>query len=158
MYLSERVTQTMVAFMEALLPDSPTANFAAVRADMPKLARELFDPRRFDSEGLKMALPTVFTGLYWLPILCFWLIWKPLPFTRLKIADRQRLFNKLEHSRLYVFRGLYVTAKMFCSMVFFHDERTWSYVGFDGKGILPVIVQPTALDDLRQGKRQNHAA
>lgn len=158
MYLTERMTATMVAFMEALLPDNEAANFAAIRAGMPKVARELFDPCRFDSEGLKMAMPAVFTALYWLPVVCFWLAWKPLPLPRLSVADRQRVFFKLEHSRLYLFRGLYVTAKMFCSMVFFHDERTWAYVGFDGKGELPLVIQRTALDDLREGKGQSHAA
>lgn len=153
MYLSNRATAVLAAFAEALLPDDASVSFAEVRGRMGATAREIFDPRRFDDPTLRMAMPTVLTALYWLPLVCFWLIWKPLPFTKLPVADRQRLFAKLEHSRLYALRGLYVTAKMFACMIFFHDEATWSYVGFDNKGELPLEINRTALDDLRDGAR-----
>ena len=152
MYISDRTAATMAAFAEALLPDTAETSFADVRARLGATARELYDPRRFDDGLLRLGLPTVFRVFFWLPILCFWLLWKPLPFTRLSVRDRQRLFTKLEHSRIYALRGLYLTGKMFTCMTFFHDEATWAYIGFDGKGELPLTIVRTALDDLREGQ------
>ena len=139
----------MAAFMQALLPDQPDVDFTDVRHKLGDTANEIFDPRRFDDPILQRSVPTVFSVLYWLPVFCFWLAWRPVPFTWLSIERRQTLFLKLEHSRLYAFRGLYLAGKMFCCMMFFHHEATWDYVGYDHRGELDPVVHPTALDDLR---------
>ncbi len=134
--------------MEGLLPDNERQSFADVRGRMGDIANDLFDPNKYDDPVLKNSIPMVFRIFNWIPVLCWWLIWKPLPLTRLSVADRQRLFHKMEHSRLYALRGLYVAAKMFACMVFFHDESTWDYVGYDNEGLLARVINRTPLDDL----------
>ncbi|RMF12969.1 MAG: hypothetical protein D6761_11875 [Candidatus Dadabacteria bacterium] len=137
--------------MEAILPDTPEADFSATRQKMGPLAREMFVPSAYDDGMLRKSVPLLFDLLNWLPVLCFWLIWRPLPFTRLSLANRQRLLAKLEHSRLYAFRGLLLVSRMYCCMLFFHFRETWDYVGYDGAGQLDPVIVETDYDRWRKG-------
>lgn len=143
MYLSPRQGRTLVAFLEALLPDAPGRSLAEVRAGLPALANQVFEPHKFDDPVLAKGLPMLLTLLWWLPLLCFWLAWKPLPLTWLSVRDRQRVFRKLEHSRLYALRAMFLAVKVASCMLLFQDRRTWDWVGYDGRGALPLVVHPT---------------
>lgn len=139
MTISPAVGRIIVAFMDALLPDKDVS-FSPYRQRVPEILDAIFEPEQFDDPTLRRAIPLLFRVLNWLPVVCFWLIYKPLPLTRLSIADRQRLFARLASSRVYLLRNLFVTTKLIAGMALFHMEETWPLVGYDAEGALPRVI------------------
>lgn len=138
--ISNRIARVVVAFAEALLPDVEGAAFSTHVEGIPQTLNQVFDPAQFDEPALRPAMPLLFRALNWVPVVCFWLIWRPVPFTWLSVANRRRLLARMEASRLYGLRMLLMTAKMFVCMALFYDEGAWPLVGFDGEGELPRTV------------------
>ena len=143
-YLSPGLLRVAEAFMEALLPDEGDPELIAARRDMGRRFNEVFDPARFDSPTLQGSVPWILRLIQWAPVLFWWLSWRPLPFTWLSLEARRRFLERMERSRLYGVRGLFMVAKLLCSMVYFDDRRTWAFIGYDGQGLLPLEDQQEA--------------
>jgi len=143
-YLPARLGRVAVAFWEALLPDDEVPAFREARLALPQRLVEVYDPEKFDDPMLRAAVPWILRLINWIPVLAFWLIWKPLPLTRLRIEDRRRLYAAMENSRLYGIRGLFMIAKVMLGLLFFQDRSTWNEIGYDGEGLKPL---PEHLED-----------
>lgn len=137
-YLSPALGRVVIAFLDALLPDTPDFDVSAAKRRVPDLINASFDPERFDSPMLRQSLPWIVRLLQWSPILFFWISWCPLPFTWLPRRLQTRFLTRLEHSRLYGARGLLLVGKVSLGMFLFDQREAWAPIGYDGRGLLPV--------------------
>lgn len=137
-YISPGLGRVIEAFLEALLPDGDGFEFAEARRGVAGRMNEVFDPARFDSPLLRNALPWIVRLMQWSPLIFFWVSWRPIPLTWMSVDTRRRHLMRMEGSRLYAARGLFLTCKLTVCMVLFERPDTWGPIGYDGQGLLPL--------------------
>lgn len=138
--LSPGLAKVAQRFLEALFPVEDEELKEAIR-EFPAHFLSFWDLRRFDTLGYRLAIPWLLRIFNLLPIFLFFYLWKPLPFTWLSQRDRERFLEKLEQSRIYGIRGLFVALKLIVCLVFFEDPRTFKVTGYDGRGMNPQVLQ-----------------
>lgn len=135
-----RLARVAQKFLEALFPvDDP--EIAAAIEEFPERFCSFWDLRRFDHLAYRRVVPWILLLFNLAPVFLFFYIWKPLPFTWLSLGDRGRFLEKIEQSRVYGIRGLFLAVKLFVCMIFFEDPRTFKYTGYDGRGLNPQVLQ-----------------
>jgi hypothetical protein len=127
-------------FLEALFPCEEREIREAME-EFPARLQEYWDFRRFDHPVYPKVVPLLFTLINLAPIFLLFYLWKPLPFIWLPRKDRIRFLEKMERSRIYGVRGLFVAIKLIVCMVFFEDPRTFAITRYDGRGMNPAISQ-----------------
>jgi hypothetical protein len=142
--------KVVVAFAKAWFPDrSPPYEEALNR--LPERFLSYWDFRRFDHPIYRWVIPFLFRALQWAPVFLFWYA-GPKKFTSLPLQKQILFLQKLERSKLYILRGLFVACKLLVSMVLLEDPILFPLLQYDGKGILyPYPVHPPRLE--RAGER-----
>ena len=68
---------TAMRIIRAVLASRSSEAEVVVRAArMGDVSNEIFDPNQYDDALLRQSVPGIFTLIYLLPILCWWLVWR----------------------------------------------------------------------------------